>query len=157
MTNKITIETNDICPAKLLEIIEQVIEDKLWDVVKEVVDRDTLDEHVNDVLSTFDYDEYMPDSEDIARDLMDQREIQTQIKYATKEYIDGYAPGFLDDLGKLTERTNEYDMRLEAMSKVLSSTHTLALEATAPRWYHNAWYRITKPFRLTYNYFKGNE
>ena len=159
MSNKITIETSNIGSDQLLEIINSVVSDKLDESVERSINDYCFSEIVSNELSTWDLSDHLPDSDDIAADLVRYSDIKDNITDAVENYLDAHminevleAPDRLDELNR---KLNDQLQRHDQLVTLVNAVHKLALDATAARWYHNAWYRITKPYRLVHNYFKG--
>jgi len=159
MTNKITIETDNIGSDQLLEIINSVVSDKLDESVERSINDYCFEEVVSSELSTWDLTEYLPDSDDIAADLVRYADIKDSITDAVDNYLETHmvtevldAPDRLDELNR---KLNEQLKRHDQLVTLVNAVHKLVLDATAQRWYHTAWYQITKPYRLIRDYFKG--
>jgi len=158
MTNKITIETDNIGSDQLLEIINSVVSDKLDESVERSINDYCFEEVVSSELSTWDLTEYLPDSDDIAADLVRYADIKDSITDAVDNYLETHmvtevldAPDRLDELNR---KLNEQLKRHDQLVTLVNAVHKLVLDATAQRWYHTAWYQITKPYRLIRDYFK---
>lgn len=159
MTNKITIETNNIGSDQLLEIISSVVSDKLDESVQTSINEYCFQDVVSSELSTWDLTDYLPDSDDIAADLVQYNDIKDCITDAIDNYLESHViTEVLDSperLNELNRKHNDQLKRHDQLVTLVNAVHKLALDATAPRWYHNAWYRITKPYRVIRDYFKG--
>jgi hypothetical protein len=159
MSNKITIETNNIGSDQLLEIINSVVSDKLDESVQTSINDYCFQDVVSSELSTWDLSDHLPDSDDIAADLVQDGDIKDYITDAIDNYLERHVIAEVldapDRLVELRRKHDEHLKRYDQLVTLVNTVHRLALDATAPRWYHNAWYRMTTPFRVIANYYKG--